>query len=1078
VIKRWRDWPWSGKLAVLIVAIALLPIAIGTIYTEVEARAHFVRDSGARNLQQAISTAELIAKQLDDAVGDVTVLAQGPSAVELLTAASPEAARARLNISLARMQAIKHLALLQVVAHDGTVVVSTDPSLVGTNRLASPYFLSAIAGQARVHEPRYVPDVGKVQVVVSVPIRDGDERVLGVAAGRISLDDIDRLVAADTNYGSLGEFGMLWDEQGIVLSSPAQPAQKLHPLAPLVSPTRNQLVAEARFGPDTQTLLDAAGGAADLVARSRWRLYDPSASPNVTTTIGGVRTQVTSVPVRGTRWTYGVGTPEQNALAAVRLESRRNLAVALTTSLLAILVSFAAARWVTRPLSAVGTAARALAAGDMTRRAHLQRRDELGELADTFDTMADAIARKDGELRQYAEGLERRVEERTAEITGLLHAVPDLIFKVSADGRLVDYVAAKDQELYLPPEQFLGRPITDVLPREVSSDLVDRIRRALAGETVGPYEYRLVLSGTERHYEARLSPSGQGAVVVLVRDITERRRNEERTRFLARAAASLSSSLDYASTVETLAALPVPFIADLCVVDLLERGELRCAAVAATTPDRRALALATRAKFPAVPGSNHPVAVAIRGGITLYSECTPKAFGGFITSEEHLAMAEAIGIRSMMAVPLVARGQTLGAMTFASADSARRYTQADVALASELADRAGIALDNARLYRELQESNRLKDEFLGTVSHELRTPLNAVLGWAQLLKRAADDPATATRAIDAIERNAQAQAQLVEDLLDTSRVVSGKMHVQFVPSDVGDIVRTSIESFRPMARARGIALELAVAPDLAPVLADAARLQQVIGNVVSNALKFTAAGGHVSVTVTRTGATLEIQVSDTGAGISPEFLPYVFDRFRQGDSTTTRLHGGLGLGLSIARHLVELHGGTIRAASDGEQKGSTFTIVLPVAVAAAVAAVQPQRADAAPALTGVRVLAVDDQEDARLLLQAMLTAAGAEVDVAASASEARRMLAARRPDVVISDIGMPGEDGYALIRDIRHGDGGGDQSRLPCIAVTAYAREDDRMRALTAGYDRHITKPLDPAALLRAIADLTGVSST
>jgi len=1076
-VKRWRDWPWSGKLAVLIGAIALLPIAIVTLYTEIEARAHFVRDSGARNLQQALSTAELIAKYLDDVVGDVSLLAQGPSAVELLNSASAEQARARLNISLDRMRQIKRLALLQIVSRDGTVLVSTEPSRVGRNLLSSPYFLAAIAGQARVHDPRYLAEAGGVYIAVSVPIRDDGQRVLGVAAARVSLDDIDRLVAADSNYGSLGEFGMLWDEQGVVLSSPAQPALRLHPLAPLVAPTRNQLVAEGRYGPETATLLDAPGNAADLVARSRWRLYDPEASPHMTTELGVGHVQVTSVPVRGTRWTYGVATPEENALAAVRSQSRRNVGVALATALLAIIVSLAGARWVTRPLGAVGSAARALAAGDMTQRAHLHRRDEIGQLADTFDTMADAIARKDAELRQYAEGLERRVEERTAELTGLLHAVPDLIFKVSADGRLVDYVAAKDQELYLPSEQFLGRPISDVLPREVSTELVARIRRALDGEAVQPYEYRLVLSGTERHYEARLSPSGQGAVVVLVRDITERRRNEERTRFLSGAAASLSSSLDYGSTVDTLAALPVPFLADICVVDLLERGAVRCGAVAATAPDRRALVQATREKFPAMLGGSHPVAVAIRGGSTLYAECTPKIFTGFIQSDEHLAMAEAIGVRSMMVVPLVARGQTLGAMTFASTDPARRYTQADVALASELADRAGVALDNARLYREVQESNRLKDEFLGTVSHELRTPLNAVLGWAQLLKRAGDDPATATRAIDAIERNAQAQAQLVEDLLDTSRVVSGKMHLSFVPTDVAEIVRAAIESFRPLARSRGIALDLEVASDLVPILGDAARLQQIIGNVVSNALKFTSTGGQVHVTVRKSAGSVEIAVADNGTGIAPEFLPYVFDRFRQGDSTTTRVHGGLGLGLSIARQLVQMHGGTIRAASGGRGQGATFTVVLPGASAATVNASPSSAESALPSLDGVRVLAVDDQEDARALLQAVLRGAGAEVEVAASADEARQRISARRPTVVVSDIGMPGEDGYSLIRDIRDADAAGDQQRLPCIAVTAYAREDDRMRALAAGYDRHITKPLDPAALLRAVADLTGVSS-
>src|SRR5262245_43671345 len=1076
---RWRDWPWSVKLAVVMAAIALLPITIVTGYTDLSARGQFLRDSGARNLQQAASTSELLAKYLDDVVGDVTVVAKGPSAIELLKYPSHREAAVRLNVALDSFQNIKHLDLLQILARDGTIVVSTETSRVGTSRLSSPFFLSAIAGQARVHEPRYATEDDKVHIGVSVPIRDENEGVLGVAAGRISLDEIDRLIDADTNYGSLGEFGVLWDEHGVVLSSPGRPALRFHPLAPLVPSTRNQLVVEGRYGPATAQLLDAAGTAGELVTRSRWRLYDADASPHVTTEFGEARVQMSSMPIRGTRWTYGVATPEANALAAVRLESRRNVGVALATALFAILVSLLATRWVSRPLDRVGSVARALAAGDMTSRAHLDRRDEIGELADTFDTMADALALKDAELRQYAGSLERRVDERTAELKGLLHAVPDLIFKVSADGRLVDYVAAKDQDLYLPPEQFLGRPITDVLPREVSTDLVDRIHRALEGENLAAYEYKLVLSGVERHYEARLSPSGQGAVVILVRDITERRRNEERTRFLARAAASLSSSLDYGSTVETLATLPVPFLADLCIVDLLEHGEVRCGGVAATTPERQAIALRTRLRFPAPAEGDHPVAVALRGGTTLYSDCSASTFRGTMRSAEHATMTEAIGVRSMMVVPLIARGQTLGAMTFVIGDAAaRRYSQADVGLATDLADRAGIALDNARLYRELQESSRLKDEFLGTMSHELRTPLNAVLGWSQLLKRGAGDPATAARAIDAIERNALAQAQLVEDLLDTSRMVSGKLRVSFVAADVAEIVRAAVESFRPLARARGIALELNVEEDLIPVLADPARLQQVIGNIVSNALKFTPPGGTVGVVVVRAGGTIEIQVKDTGVGITPEFLPYVFDRFRQGDSTTTRAHGGLGLGLSIARHLAELHGGTIRATSAGDQKGSTFTVVLPAGAAAAAAKDGVRRADlSSPVLTGVRVLAVDDQDDARTLLEAVLEAAGARVDVAASAEEARRMMAKRRPDVVISDIGMPVEDGYSLIRSIRRAEAEDDLPRVPCIAVTAYARDDDRVRALASGYDRHVTKPVDPAALLREVADLAGASS-
>jgi signal transduction histidine kinase/ActR/RegA family two-component response regulator len=425
-----------------------------------------------------------------------------------------------------------------------------------------------------------------------------------------------------------------------------------------------------------------------------------------------------------------------------------------------------------------------------------------------------------------------------------------------------------------------------------------------------------------------------------------------------------------------------------------------------------------------------------------------------------------------MVLPLVARGQMLGAMTFVSTDPARRYSDADLAVARELADRAGTAIDNARLYRELQESNQLKDEFLGTVSHELRTPLNAVLGWTQILRRAMAGPDQSARALDAIERNARAQAQLVDDLLDTSRVVSGKLRVEFAPTDVSDIIQTAAESFGPLARGRGVTITVRTAPDLVPVTGDAARLQQVIGNLLSNALKFTPAGGRVEIAAARVGATTEIVVSDTGGGIAPEFLPFVFDRFRQGDSTTTRAHGGLGLGLSIARHLVELHGGTIRAQSAGEAQGATFTVVLPIRAAGDPAASPLAGAGEAArqALADVRVLVVDDQEEARTLLRAMLATAGARVYEASSAGEARSIIEQQRPDVLVSDIGMPREDGYELIRSIRQADHAHELARLPAIAVSAYARDDDRDRALAAGYDRHITKPVDPEALLEAVA--------
>ncbi len=1078
--RRWRHWPWTWKLAAIIVAVSILPIIVVTIFNESASRAAFIQQSRGRNLQQAGNTASLVTRYLRDTVSTVEVLAQAPSAVDLLLAPGDARAMGQLLTTLRSIRRAKGIDVLEVIDHGGTVVAATDSTRVGASRIAAPFYLSAVAGQTRVQEPLYSEGDRALVVHVSVPIRDGGGRVLGVAVGRVTLEEIDRLVYVDTSYAGLGEFGMIWDEQGIVLSSPAKPFRRFHPLAPLLPFARDRLVAAARFGPDTAQLLDAADRGTSLVEHSRWRLYDSSATPHVAASLAEGGLQVTSVPIEDTRWTYAIATPEANVVAAVREQSRRNLALAFATALIAALLSVATASRMARPLREVGDAARALAGGDMERRIHMERRDEIGELADTFDSMAAALANKDAELRRYAESLERRVDERTAELSGVLRAIPDLIYKVDADGRIVEYVSAKDGQRGLTSRPLIGRKLSDLLPASVAAPTMERIEAAIAGKSVTPFEYRQVIGGREQHFEARMSASGREEVVILIRNITDRRRHEERTRFLSRAAASLAGSLDYSSTVEMLANLGVPFLADVCVVDLLEHGTLRLGSVAATNPAHRLAVLSARSRSPIGLDSDHPVARAVRDGATLFRKWSAASVDALAIPAEHSALIREIAPTSAMVLPLVARGQTLGAMTLASTNAARHYTDTDLALAGELADRAGIALDNARLYRELQESNRLKDEFLGTVSHELRTPLNAVLGWTQILRRGISGPDQTARALDAIERNALAQAQLVDDLLDTSRVISGKLRIEFTRTDVAEVIRASMESFGPVARARNVTLTAQTASDLVPIQADAARLQQVIGNLLSNAFKFTPAHGRVELAACRVGNTVEIQVSDTGAGIAPEFLPFVFDRFRQGDSTTTRAHGGLGLGLSIAQHLVELHGGTIRAHSEGVSRGSTFTIAIPIRPPdTAVASSRATALDAtAVALEGARILIVDDDEDARTLLKTMLSVAGARVDVAGSATDARASLSLRRPEVLISDIGMPREDGYELIRSIRRDEIEQELPRLPAIAVTAYAREDDRDRASAAGYDRHVTKPVERDRLLQVVASLISDGSS
>jgi PAS domain S-box-containing protein len=387
-----------------------------------------------------------------------------------------------------------------------------------------------------------------------------------------------------------------------------------------------------------------------------------------------------------------------------------------------------------------------------------------------------------------------------------------------------------------------------------------------------------------------------------------------------------------------------------------------------------------------------------------------------------------------------------------------------------------------------EEANRLKDEFLATVSHELRTPLTAILGWSQMLEDAGLDEGTARHAVTVIRRNAVQQQQIVDDILDVSRIITGKLRLETGPVELAQVAQSAMDMVRHAAEAKGIRLRAGLDPGAA-VTGDPHRLQQVVWNLLANAVKFTPPGGEVRVGVSRLLTHVRVEVSDTGSGIAADFLPYVFDRFRQADSSTTRQHGGLGLGLSIVRHLVELHGGSVHVYSAGEGQGATFTVDLPPLPSEAPAAPEEggaesgqetthaARADAAggeappPPLVGLRVLLVDDDEDSLEMLTAFLRRSGAEVAAVASAHEALEEMTVRAPDVIVSDIAMPGTDGYEFMRRVR-ASGAERGGRVPAVALTAYAGDSDRALALRAGYNLHLSKPVEPARLLEAVAEL------
>ena len=381
---------------------------------------------------------------------------------------------------------------------------------------------------------------------------------------------------------------------------------------------------------------------------------------------------------------------------------------------------------------------------------------------------------------------------------------------------------------------------------------------------------------------------------------------------------------------------------------------------------------------------------------------------------------------------------------------------------------------------EAEAANQIKDEFLATLSHELRTPLTSLLGWSSILRQIEDDPVRLKQGLEAIERNARTQARLIDDLLDVSRIVLGKLHLNVHPIDFSTVINAAINVIRPAAEAKAIYLEYRHQPGLATICGDPARLQQIVWNLLSNAVKFTPQYGRIEVTLDRQTSYARLKVADTGQGIDPEFLPRVFDRFRQADSSTTRNYGGLGLGLAIVRHLVELHGGSVSADSAGKGNGASFYVSFPLVAERT----EPLRLNLSgetlrhdlQALDGLRVLLVDDEADARQLIGTVIARTGAEVKACESASEALQVLAEWRPDVLMSDIAMPEEDGYSFIGKVRSlpRDKGG---ATPAAAFTAYARDEDRQRALDAGYQMHNTKPVSSGQLVAMIAQLAGRTS-
>jgi len=562
---------------------------------------------------------------------------------------------------------------------------------------------------------------------------------------------------------------------------------------------------------------------------------------------------------------------------------------------------------------------------------------------------------------------------------------------------------------------------------------------------------------------------------------------EMRASCLADISALLGSSLDYERALPRLVRLAVPVLADVCAIDLLlPDGAISRVACAHMDPTKEALAYEMRARHGFNPSSPSGVPAAIQSRRSiLMAQVAESDLMLAAQSADQLSILHQIGPKSWMVVPLIGRDQAVGALTFAITESARQYDRTDLLFAEVVASQVAASIEHARLYRDAdgarraaEAANQAKDEFLATLSHELRNPLNAILGWAGMLQGGQLSEERSRRAIQIIVRNAQAQTRLVDDLLDLSTVISGRMRLSVEAVNLREVIEASLETVGPAAEAKGIRLQSVLDSPGTPVSGDPARLQQVVWNLLSNAVKFTPKGGRVQVKLQQVRSHVEIIVSDSGEGIRAEILPYIFDRLRPRDTSSPRAQEGLGIGLALVRHLVELHGGSVIADSLGEGQGATFVVKLPLMVTEVrERAVAPTETPAVTgsSLAGVRILVVDDDPTAVDLVREVLVQAGGEVRGSGTVEEALRVFEQWRPDILVSDVEMPGQDGYTLIRKVRALDperGG----KTPAVALTAFGRPEDRVRSLRAGFNIHVTKPVDRGELIAVIASLTGRS--
>jgi PAS domain S-box-containing protein len=668
-----------------------------------------------------------------------------------------------------------------------------------------------------------------------------------------------------------------------------------------------------------------------------------------------------------------------------------------------------------------------------------------------------------------------------ARFAAVIHNAPAIVFLKDADGVYLMVNRRCAENVGLTIEQNLGKTDHDLFPREVADAFRRDDEEVLRTGRVRTFEESFAVRGRRYTYLTSKFPlpgeSGRPiGVCGIATDITDHKRDAISIQFLADASAVLAALTDEASTLQKVATLAVPHFADWCAVDLANPdGSIGRVAVAHVDPEKVKLAHEINERWPPDPSAPHGVPEILRTGRSqLVPEITDEMLARSIPDAELLRIMRDLGLRSYIGVPLTVRDQTLGAITFVAAESGRMYDQKDLAAAEDLARRAAVAIENAQLYQAVREADKRKEEFLATLAHELRNPLAPIRNSLYLLKASGAAGPTLDRALAMMGRQTDHLTRLVDDLLDVSRVMRGKIELRPERVDVGAVAGRAVETAQPLLDARRHRLTVTVPDQPVWVRADPVRLAQVVSNLLTNAAKYTGPDGEIGLAVEESDGQAVVRVRDTGIGIAPDVLPKVFDLFFQADTSASGTQGGLGIGLTLVKSLVELHGGTVEAHSPGPGQGSEFVVRLPILQEPDT---ESRNGDRAPVRTpdpgagrSKRVLVVDDHADAADSLAMLLRMEGHDVRIARNGPAAVESAQADPPDVVLLDLGMPGMDGFEVARRLRQGPA----ARTFIAALTGWGQEEDRRRTREAGFDHHLVKPADPNDLRELLARVGG----